>query len=388
MGSNCSCLHGGFSEDKQLNTDKNAVEMERNMAKSLESTYKINTDIKDFSVDIRVELTDIILLQSVLRGYLDRKKARDLLAYNKDTKFSSGYQDKLKIASSNRNSNNIEEIIRKEVHELTNNNIPDYSNSATKLIQTKLGQFIYRESTSPDLIKRGPVKMENDAIYIGEWNSLNKRCGKGVQKWSDGAMYEGYWDYDKANGKGRLIHANGDVYEGDWKDDKAHGFGIYIHTDGAKYEGSWENDKQHGRGTEIWPDGAKYQGNYENGQKHGAGKFEWADGSCYEGYFYGNNIQGKGVYIWSDGRKYEGEWKDNKMHGKGYFTWSDGRSYYGEYVDDKKHGFGIFIWPDGRKYEGRWVNGKQHGRGVYTTPNAGSKEGEWKDGKRIPGIAN
>ena len=40
-----------------------------------------------------------------------------------------------------------------------------------------------------------------------------------------------------ANGKGRLIHSDGDVYEGDWQNDKAHGRGTYIHMDGAKYTG-------------------------------------------------------------------------------------------------------------------------------------------------------
>ena len=382
MGSNCSCLHGGNTEEKQLNTDRNVVEIEKNMVRSLESTYKNNTDPKDYSLDIRVELTDIIYLQSVLRGYLERRRVKDLhFGFSKEMRAPALVNTK--SAGAHRNTVNMDDISRQSVTEIPAGEVPDYSNSATKLIQTKLGPFIYREATSGELIRRGPVKMENEAIYIGEWNAGNQRQGKGVQNWSDGAMYEGYWERDKANGKGRLIHANGDVYEGEWKDDKAWGNGIYIHTDGAKYEGAWENDKQHGEGKEIWPDGAKYKGMYENGQKYGFGTFEWADGSRYEGMFYENNIQGQGTYVWSDGRKFVGQWKNNKMHGKGLFTWSDGRKYEGEYQDDKKHGFGIFVWPDGRKYEGSWANGKQHGRGIYTTPTSGSKEGEWKDGKRI-----
>ncbi|OMJ88237.1 hypothetical protein SteCoe_9900 [Stentor coeruleus] len=383
MGNNCSCLSGGANEDKQISTDKNVIEIEKNMGKSLESTYKNNTDPRDCSVDIRVELTDIIILQSVLRGYIERKKAKDIIkSYNFNQKPSTNISEKPR-QSPNRRSSASEVPIRKEVHELSASLIPDYSNTATKLMKTKLGPFIFRETTAKNLITRGPVRMENEAIYTGEWNNQNHRHGKGTQLWSDGSTYEGYWENDKANGKGRLIHANGDVYEGEWKDDKAHGKGIYIHTDGAKYDGCWENDKQHGKGVEIWPDGAKYQGTYENGQKHGGGKFEWADGSMYEGEFFANNIQGKGTYLWSDGRKYVGDWKENKMHGKGLFTWSDGRSYTGEYIDDKKHGYGVFIWPDGRKYEGMWALGKQHGKGVYSTAVGVSREGEWKDGKRI-----
>ena len=385
MGNNCSCLHGGKTDEKQLNTEINPVEIEKNMIKPLEFSNK-TTDFKENSVDLRVELREIIFLQSVLRGYIERRKIKEVFC-TKLQNWEKRDQKGDKMMKNEENRRNSDEFIRNFVNEINLNDVPDYSNSATKLIQMKLGQFIYREATDPDLIKRGPVKMENDAIYIGEWQKENKRHGKGLQKWSDGSAYEGYWKFDKANGKGRLIHTNGDVYEGDWKDDRAHGHGIYIHTDGAKYEGSWEYDKQHGFGIEVWPDGAKYQGLYENGQKNGLGRFEWADGSVYEGNFSQNNIQGQGNYTWSDGRKFVGEWKNNKMHGKGLFTWNDGRSYDGEYLDDKKHGFGIFVWPDGRKYEGSWMFGKQNGRGTYFTPSGESKEGEWKDGKRVSSIS-
>ena len=40
-----------------------------------------------------------------------------------------------------------------------------------------------------------------------------------------------------ANGYGRLIHSDGDVYEGEWNNDKAEGNGTYYHSDGAKYIG-------------------------------------------------------------------------------------------------------------------------------------------------------
>ena len=381
MGNNCSCLHGGNTDEKQVITDKNTVGIDKNITRSLEGT-KSNTDAKNNSIDIRVELSDIIKIESVLRGYLERRKIKEFTSkYFSDGKNKP--EEKIRQQSINRNTKTIEEIIRTEIHELDPSKVPDYTNSSAKMMQTKLGPFIYRGPDDKNLIKRGPVQMENEAIYIGEWSTANKRHGKGVQKWNDGSVYEGYWSNDKANGKGRLIHANGDVYEGDWLDDKASGKGIYIHNDGAKYEGEWLFDKQHGFGMEIWPDGAKYQGMYENGHKHGHGIFKWADGSVYDGDFMENNIQGKGVYTWSDGRKYSGDWKNNKMDGKGLFTWSDGRSYEGEYQDDKKHGFGIFVWPDGRKYEGNWNDGKQHGLGSYTTTKKGKKEGEWKNGKKI-----
>ncbi|OMJ81519.1 hypothetical protein SteCoe_17986 [Stentor coeruleus] len=380
---NCSCFHSGTNDEKTLNSDRVLVEQERVFVRSYENTYKTNTeDMKEEAISFQIDIGDIVKLQSVFRGFIERRKTKVVL-HSGVHHISNNSSEKHVFKSKSRKNSFDSEIYRQEVKELPLDKIPDYSTQAIKLIQTKLGQFIYGENSYEDsLIKRNAVEMENGAIYTGDWNKSNQRHGKGKQIWSDGSMYEGYWFNDKACGRGRLIHANGDVYEGEWKNDKAHGKGIYIHSDGARYEGYWEQDKQHGKGVEVWPDGAKYEGMYVNGQKHGFGKFEWADGSVYEGMFTDNNIHGVGTYIWSDERKYVGDWKNNKMHGKGKFTWKDGRLYEGDYLEDKKHGFGVFIWPDGRKYEGNWLNGKQHGRGIYTS-SSGSKEGEWVDGKRI-----
>lgn len=228
--------------------------------------------------------------------------------------------------------------------------IPEYGNEATKQIEIQLGQFPYDPNEDPkdvELIERGPFELDNGAIYIGQWSKDGLRFGRGIQIWTDGSKYQGFWKNDMANGKGRLIHSDGDVYIGDWLNDKAHGFGVYTHMDGAKYEGEWKEDKQHGSGIETWPDNARYDGDYEYGKKHGKGTFHWADGSVYKGEFQHNNIHGKGVYVWSDQRKYDGDWVNNKMEGRGIFTWIDGRFYEGEYKDDKKEGKGIFKWPDG-----------------------------------------
>ena len=92
--------------------------------------------------------------------------------------------------------------------------------------------------------ERPLIELENGARYQGEWiEGTNIRQGYGIQIWSDGSKYEGWWRDNKANGRGRLIHADGDVFEGEWKDDKAHGYGVYSHLDGAKYEGTWKEDR-------------------------------------------------------------------------------------------------------------------------------------------------
>lgn len=75
--------------------------------------------------------------------------------------------------------------------------------------------------------------MDNNAIYIGQYDEIGNRYGRGIYKWQDGAKYIGYWANHMANGHGRLIHADGDIYEGYWLDDKAHGKGKYYHYAGT-----------------------------------------------------------------------------------------------------------------------------------------------------------
>ena len=232
----------------------------------------------------------------------------------------------------------------------------------------------------------GPLQYEiNNSIYYGEWDySNNMKHGRGIQLWSEGSKYYGYWVKDKANIKGKLIHSDGDIYEGEWLDDKPNGKGTYRHKDGTMYVGEWKDDKQHGKGKESWVDGAWYEGEYFEGKKHGKGIFHWADHSVYKGTFQDNNINGEGLYIFSDKRQYNGTWVNNKLEGKGVFTWPDGRKYDGEYKDDKKEGYGTFFWSDGKIYKGMWKNGKQHGEGEVFNPKDNLwRKGFWNEGKRV-----
>ena len=119
-------------------------------------------------------------------------------------------------------------------------------NEATKATEERCGpfKFDYDEAYNNSvLVEKGPIELENRAVYVGQWNSEGQREGRGTQVWSDGSKYVGYWKNDQAHGKGRLIHVDGDVYEGNWIKDKAEGHGIYEHLDGAKYVGEWLDDR-------------------------------------------------------------------------------------------------------------------------------------------------
>jgi hypothetical protein len=78
-------------------------------------------------------------------------------------------------------------------------------------VRRKIGEYVYDEEERKqkpafkDVVKRPPYVFDNNAIYIGEWSLDGLRQGKGMQMWSDGSIYEGFWEKDMANGKGRLI---------------------------------------------------------------------------------------------------------------------------------------------------------------------------------------
>lgn len=386
MGNKCtSCYRSEAIKENQLTMEKPP---NQDLIKTSDNDFTYTTESKAQS-PINMNLSDLIKLQNITRGYIDRRQVKDIRGRAVTQVNLQGKQNPTQEMIFKDQSKEIlgstRLLVRTELKSVPESKLQNYSNKIVDSVENNLGPYrppkAFKEVIS--LIKRGPIEIENGAVYIGEWNENNQRHGFGTQKWLDGSKYDGFWHNDMAYGKGRLIHADGDVFEGDWKDDKAHGYGLYAHTDLTKYNGMWENDKQHGKGVETWPDGAQYDGDYYNGKKQGLGKFKWADGSIYEGEFFDNNIHGNGTYRWSDDRKYSGDWKDNKMDGKGIFTWPDGRRYQGEYVEDKKQGFGTFLWPDGRKYEGFWFNGKQHGRGKYWTGQGNVREGEWKEGKRV-----
>mmetsp|Transcript_39504 Transcript_39504/g.60303 ORF Transcript_39504/g.60303 Transcript_39504/m.60303 type:complete len:270 (+) Transcript_39504:88-897(+) len=259
----------------------------------------------------------IIKLQAHFRMYLTRR------AYLEQ----NGSKPQNSCRDERRNNSKLLAIKKKgyKIRELKA--MPDYSNEQTRQAEERFGKFEFDDEDPSGLEVKGPIELNEEAVYLGQWSKQGLREGRGTQIWSDGSKYEGYWKDDAANGRGRLIHSNGDCFTGEWKNDKAHGQGQYEHLEGAHYTGSWREDCQHGTGVEIYPDGSKYEGSHAYGKKHG-----------------------NGTYIWADQRKYEGEWKASKMHGKGTFTWPDGRKFVGEYSEDKKKGYGEFFWPDGRIY--------------------------------------
>ena len=223
-------------------------------------------------------LNKVVMIQAIMRTYLDIKKVKQL----KESKKVQG-----NIAKFEPEGRPLREEGQSKQESKPTFSDDIYKNPVVEEISKNLGEFEYGAVVNDGIKreKRPAVYFENGSKYTGEWNTANnQRDGKGVQFWADGSKYEGFWKNDKANGRGRLIHSDGDVYEGEWKDDKSHGYGVYLHSDGAQYQGDWVEDKQEGFGVEEWPDKARYQGTYKDGMKEGKGVFYWSDGSKYS-YF-------------------------------------------------------------------------------------------------------
>jgi len=355
MGAKCTCV-------SEISRDENSLKLD---------VSKINDVEKSIEIEEKpVDSEDLVRLQGVIRGFMDRKKTKAI--YNSSRNTKSRFSKK----SPNPELGLVESVKTLE-------KIPDYSSLIVKKMQKKLGNYEF--SSFDDKVKRisrGPVMLSNQAVYIGEWNLTEQRDGFGMQIWLDSTVYEGTWKNDMPY-KGRFIFGHGEVYDGEYLDNQACGKGSFYSINDSIYSGQWLRDKRHGLGHESLSDGVIYKGEFYEDRKNGKGQMVFMDTSEYDGDFFDDHIHGIGKFIWADGREYLGEFNYGKMHGKGIFIWPDGRKYEGEYLNDQKHGYGRFVTSANSMYEGDWRFGKKHGIGVQLSDNGISRKGEWEEGKRL-----
>ena len=80
-------------------------------------------------------------------------------------------------------------------------------------------------------------------IYRGECDETFRPQGYGTMRYTDGSIYEGYWENGQRSWYGQLRMKSGDYYGGYWHQDKKHGYGIYFSRIGSHaIEYVWEND--------------------------------------------------------------------------------------------------------------------------------------------------
>ena len=320
-----------------------------------------------------------IIIQSLFRGYIYRKKFYDI----------DGIKQEL-IKENNEIINTIEKnfipnsLIKAEklyinpysednikkyyTDEDINDLIPKIKNNNNYFITTKCLLSKYK---GKDSLYKGTLNINN--IIKNKSNNgynINNLTGKGVLYLKSGKKYKGNFLNGELSGWCRFINSNGICYEGLFTSGILDGKGEIIKIDENRrkniYRGDIKNFKKEGKGEEKTNDYI-YEGEFLNDLKHGKGKIHYHNnGDYYEGEFKNGVITGKGYYVWKNKHTYLGDFVGGKMHGKGLYKWPDGNEYEGDYINNIKEGEGVFKWKDGRKYKGKFKNGRPHGKGILT----------------------
>jgi hypothetical protein len=254
--------------------------------------------------------------------------------------------------------------------------------------------------------------------------SGNCQNGKGVMKFSSGAVYNGEFANGKLHGQGVLDFTNGNRYSGEWQNGMREGSGKLAFKNGNLYEGTFVANKISGYGTMHYANGDKYIGNWSTDQPTGKGRYEFKTKEVYEGDFVRGKFEGQGTMAYLDGSRYTGGWKDNRKQGTGMFksntgqvsegTWDNGELVM-QKTDDNAltgvsadqaasdvgssrpesntrpdiskmrncsakycaSGTGYFDFPDGSRYIGEFINGMPQGDGKCFYANGDIYEGGW-----------
>ncbi|CDW84351.1 phosphatidylinositol-4-phosphate 5- [Stylonychia lemnae] len=212
--------------------------------------------------------------------------------------------------------------------------------------------------------------------YDGEWR-LNMRHGKGIQKWSDGSIFEGVWNMDrKVIGKMQLTDRS--VYQGPFNSEKFHGIGELFFPDQNVFKGLFENGNCHKFGMMTYKDKRVYIGemlqvSFEIFNKQcrdyrmeGIGCLIQINGDTYEGEFVNDQATGVGQVFYQNGDYYIGQLEEYKKQGAGrFYEKMNRRSYFGRFYQDKKEGDGYYFYDNGQVYCGNFKNNLEEGVGEY-----------------------
>ena len=244
----------------------------------------------------------------------------------------------------------------------------------------------YLKKTFPCKLKLSSLFQET--MYIGSVNIDGERQGFGQLTQKNGLRIEGFWKEGTLNGWGRVTNEDGQFFEGYFINGKINGKGIRKNLDGYTYNGEFFLGMKEGHGKEE-NNKIVYEGEFHKDLKCGKGIliFKFLEDK-YEGEFENNVINGNGFYEWKNGNSFKGNFINGKMNGIGLFKWKDGSKYYGNYKDNIKEGKGKFIWPNGKSFEGIFLNGKPNGKGILTLVDENKKvistnEVEYIDGKLL-----
>lgn len=348
--------------------------------KDYESIFSEKNDLKPLIKNIN---SPEIIIQSIFRGYIYRKKFNEIDGIkqelieenNKIVKsIENDFVSKLIIKGEKLFSNkDFEENWKKyydskEIDELILQNKNIYMNIKKDiLIKTNCLLSKYKNE---DCLYKGTLFLNNiQKDNHKKTYNINSLTGKGILYLRNGKKFQGNFINGELNGWCRYINTKGVCYEGLFINGVLNGKGEIIKIDEKRrkhiYKGDLKNFKKEGKGVEKTSD-FNYEGEFKNDIKHGKGKIHYNNGDSYEGQFNNGEITGKGFYTWKNKHTYLGDFVGGKMHGRGLYKWTDGNQYEGEYNNNIKEGQGEFRWKDGRVYKGTFENGRPHGKGLLT----------------------
>ncbi len=258
-----------------------------------------------------------------------------------------------------------------------------YTSQVLLLTECKLKVFNKEDAYDYDISKEEIDDMEDETKLIYEpgvveeghlyYGGRNKdtftKQGFGVQLFSNGSKYEGYWKDDKYNCFGRFIDVNGIIKEGNFIDGYLNGKGkefTYIKQDNYIYFGDFKNSQKHGYG-ELSNNDSNYKGLFINDKKNGEGSLEKRiDNSkiIYEGLFI-NDMFTYGKVTTTNGEIYEGSFVDDLLEGEGKSTYTlNNETFEGFFIKGRRNGFGRLKRGEILVFEGQYKDDLPDGYGL------------------------
>jgi hypothetical protein len=138
-------------------------------------------------------------------------------------------------------------------------------------------------------------------------------CGKVVETFADGAVYEGEMLNGHITGYGKYVNALGEAYDGHFLRGQYHGIGTLTNALGEICEGTFHFGHLHGQ-AKVTNSQMTFTGNFDLGQRNGRGLEEYHSGEKFVGWFQNDQKWGHGREICeSSGKLIEGTWRANKF---------------------------------------------------------------------------
>jgi hypothetical protein len=161
-----------------------------------------------------------------------------------------------------------------------------------------------------------PTTSGKSNTYHGQW-AKGRKEGFGEHMCAN-RKYAGFWKDGLRDGEGTLwvrLDANSEwvrVYKGEWKEDKRHGRGVNYYSTGDIYDGFFEHGLRSAIGKLFLADGSRIEGQFRNDQADGWGTLYCPNGDWFEGYWRDGMREGPGIWYYESRQQcLKGEWHKN-----------------------------------------------------------------------------